>query len=52
LGETFVIDVHKGQLIYLEKLQLEVPVYSGRGRKPKKSRPIQKPLRVDDFALM
>ena len=51
LGETFVIDVHKDQLIYLERPQLEVPAYSGRGRKPEKSRPTQKPLRADNFAL-
>jgi SRSO17 transposase len=51
LGETFVIDVHKDQLIYLEEPQLEIPAYAGRGRKPEKSRPIQKPFRVDNFAL-
>jgi SRSO17 transposase len=51
LGETFVIDIHKDQLIYLEEPQMEIPVYSGRGRKPEKSRPISKSLRVDKFAL-
>jgi SRSO17 transposase len=51
LGETFVIDVHRDQLIYLEGPQLEVPAYSVRGRKPEKSRPTQKPLRADSFAL-
>jgi SRSO17 transposase len=51
LGETFVIDVHKDQLIYLEEPQLEIPAYSGRGRKPEKSRPTLKPFRIDDFAL-
>ena len=50
IGETFMVDVHKDQLIYLEEPQLEVPDYSGRGRKPEKPRPTPKPIRVDDFA--
>lgn len=50
LGETFVIDVHKDQLVYLEEPCLEVPTYSGRGRKPKKSRPNLQPGRVDQLA--
>jgi SRSO17 transposase len=51
LGETFVVDVHKDQLVYLEEPQLEVPAYSGRGRKPEKPRPNPKPLRVDNLTL-
>lgn len=51
LGETFVVDVHKDQLVHLEEPQLEVPAYSGRGRKPEKPRPNPKPIRADKIAL-
>jgi SRSO17 transposase len=50
-GETFVVDIHKDQWVYLEEPQLEVPAYSGRGRKPEKPSPSPKPLRVDKLAL-
>jgi SRSO17 transposase len=49
MGEIFVCDVHKDHLIYLEKPQLEVPAYSGRGRMPKNPQPKPGPIRVDKF---
>ena len=51
-GETFVVDIHKDQSIYLEEPQVEVPAYSGRGRKPEKPKANPKPLRVDDLVLV
>jgi len=51
LGDTFVIDVHKDQLIYLEEPHLEVPDYSGRGRKPSQAKVDVKPVRVGDLVV-
>jgi SRSO17 transposase len=50
LNKVFLIDVHKDQLIYLKEPQFQIPEYSGRGRKPTKTKPVIEPIRVDAWA--
>jgi len=47
MGEVFLLDVHKDQLVYPKEPQFKVPEYSGRGRKPTKVKPVVEPVRVD-----
>jgi len=50
LGETFVIDVHKDQHIYLSDPEPAVmPAKSGRGRKPTRLRAQTESIRVDKW---
>lgn len=47
-GETFVTDVHKDQMIYLDEPELRIPAPTGnRGRRPSLPRCEQRPMRVD-----
>jgi SRSO17 transposase len=47
-GETFMVDVHKDQHIYLEDPEPVIPApTSGRGRKPQKRVAQREPIRVD-----
>ena len=51
-GESFLIDVHKNQLVYLRDPSPAVAPRrkAGRGRKPSKARPTQPTVRVDHLA--
>lgn len=49
MGETFVIDIHKDQPIFLERIEPKIPEYKGRGKKPTKYQVAAKPIRVDKW---
>jgi SRSO17 transposase len=50
LGLTFMMDVHKGQHVFLEKPDFVLPEkHSNKGRKPKRSRPNTSGIRVDEY---
>lgn len=51
MEETFMVDVHKDQVIYLENPLPYVPTWSGRGRKPSKLKTEVDSIRVDKWAL-
>jgi len=49
LNETFLIDIHKDQHIYLNNPKPYVPKGKGRGRKPSKLKSDEEPIRVDKW---
>lgn len=49
LNETFLVDIHKDQHIYLNDPNPYVPESKGAGRKPSKFKSEEKPIRVDKW---
>jgi len=49
MGETFCVDVHSDQRVYLEDPQPYVPSWRGHGRRPRKRRTDSAPIRVDQW---
>ena len=47
MGETFLIDVHKDQSIFVEAIEPKIPPYKGRGRKPTQYQVEATPIRKD-----
>jgi SRSO17 transposase len=49
LGETFAIDIHKNQPVYINPIAPYIPGYSGHGRRPSEYQVDQEPIRVDKW---
>lgn len=53
MGQTFMVDIHKDQLIYLENPDPVIPeARSKQGRKPEKRKAQTDPIRVDQWMVM
>ncbi len=49
MGLVYMLDIHSNLTIYLEKCEIGVPTYSGKGRKPTKAKPLAEGIRADMY---
>ena len=47
MGYVYMFDIHSNLTIYLEKAEIGIPPYNGKGRKPTKEKPLSESIRAD-----
>lgn len=49
MGFIYMLDIHSNLTLYLEKCEIGIPPYTGKGRKPTKEQPLAEGIRADKY---